>query len=300
MMKKILLLGALYMGVQGQLLAQTEYVNYSAYVNAIAGFVQSGDTALWNRAMHSLQKDLQLVKEETAVSLPKTTVGTKQMTDENIYSKRKNSVLIIGRLRKGAGTNVNFDVMGTAFLVSKEGHCITNYHVIQQPAADELVYFVITADKQCYVVNELVSYSKNNDLAIFRIDGKGRQFEPIPIGKPAEVGAPVYCISHPAGELYYFSKGMVNRNVARDSASLGTVFSTSGRTPIRMEVSADYGGGSSGGPIMDQQGNLVGIVTSTNTIYLNEAQADAVKQHPQMVIKSTIPVKALTDLLKRD
>jgi S1-C subfamily serine protease len=220
------------------------------------------------------------------------------MTDENIYTKRKNSVLIIGRLRKGAGANIVFDVMGTGFLISKEGNCVTNYHVMQQEATDEVVYFAITADKECYVVDALLSYSKNNDLAILHLDGKGKQFDPIPFGKPAVVGATVYCISHPAGELYYFSKGMVARNVSRDSSSLGTVYSATGKTPIRMEVSADYGGGSSGGPIMDKYGNLVGIVAATNTIYLNEMQPGGVKSHPQMVIRSTIPVKALTDIVK--
>ena len=148
------------------------------------------------------------------------------------------------------------------------------------------------------MIKELLSYSQNNDLAIFSIDAKGQQFDPIPIGKQAAVGSAIYCISHPAAEFYYFSKGMVARNVARDSTNLGTPYSPEGKTPIRMEVSADYGIGSSGGPVMDRYGNLVGIVATTNTVYFNETLPDAVRLHPQMVIRSTIPVKALTDLLK--
>jgi serine protease Do len=300
MMKKIVWLSVICMAVQGRLLAQAEYVNYGSYMNVIANFVQTGDTVLWNTAMRSLQKGLQSVQEETVVRLPKTKTGTKKMTDETIYANRKNSVLVIGRLRKGTGTNIHFEVMGTGFVVSKEGHCVTNYHVVQQRTADELVYFAITADKHCYIIKELLSYSRNNDLAVLRIDGKGQSFEPIPFGKPAVPGAAVYCISHPAGELYYYSKGMVARNVMRDSATLGTPYSAAGKTPIRMEVSAEYGVGSSGGPVMDQYGNLVGIVATTNTIFLNEMQPGGVKTHPQMVIRSTIPVKALTDLLKHD
>jgi serine protease Do len=305
-MKKLVLLAVIYMAAKGRLLAQEPaYVNYRSFINVIAGFAQSGDTTLWKEAITALQKSARSLKEEVPVQLPaqKVMPGKKPLSDEAIYAKRKSSVLLIARLRKGVGTNFNFDVLGTGFVVSREGHCVTNQHVLQQllqpnAPSDELVYFVITADKKSYLIKELLSYSQNNDLAVFSIEGKGRQFDPIPVGKPAAVGTSVYCLSHPAGELYYFSKGMVARNVARDSTNLGTPYSPAGKMPIRMEVSADYGIGSSGGPIMDRYGNLVGIVATTNTVYFNETLPEGVRLHPQMVIRSTIPVKALTDLLK--
>jgi serine protease Do len=305
-MKKLVILAVICMVAKGALLAQQpEYINYSSFIHVIAGFVQSGDTTLWKETMTSLQRSAQSLKEETPAQLPaqKVMPGTTPLSDENLYVKRKSSVLLIARLRKGIGANTNFEVLGTGFVISKEGRCVTNYHVLQQllqpkVSGDELVYFVITENKKCYIVKELLSYSQNNDLAVFSIDGKGKQFDPIPLGKPAVVGTPVYCISHPSGELYYFSKGMVARNVARDSTTLGTPYSTAGKTPIRMEVSADYGTGSSGGPVMDRYGNLVGIVATTNTVYFNEMLPEGVRLHPQMVIRSTIPVKALIGLLK--
>lgn len=300
-MKRIILLAAIVAYTKGQLMAQVEYVNYSSYVNAIANFIKAGDTTIWKQAIKTLERTAKSAKEEMPVQLPTGAIkpGTRSLSDEAIFSKRKSSVLVIGRLIKTSGTNINFDVLGTGFLISKEGHCVTNLHVLPPiSSANELAYFVITEDKNCYVIKELLAYSKNNDLAILSIDAKGRQFDPLPIGKPAAVGATVYCISHPAAEMFYFSKGIVNRNVARDSTSLGTIYSADGKTPIRMEVSADYGGGSSGGPIIDRYGNLVGIVATTNTVYLNETQAGGVQMHPQMVMRSTIPVKALIDLVK--
>jgi S1-C subfamily serine protease len=305
-MKKLILLAVIYMAAKGRLLAQQpEYINYGSFINVIASFAQSGDTTLWKKTMTSLQRSAQSLKEEVPVRLPlqKIARGSKPLSDEDIYAKRKSSVLVIARLRKGVGADFNFDVLGTGFVVSRKGHCVTNHHVLQQllqpnSSDNELVYFVILEDKTTYLIKELLSYSQNNDLAIFSLDGKGKQFDPTPIGKPAVVGTSVYCISHPAGELYYFSKGMVARNVAKDSTNLGTPYSAAGKTPIRMEVSADYGVGSSGGPIIDRYGNLVGIVASTNTVYFNETLSEGVRLHPQMVIRSTIPVKALTDLLK--
>ena len=305
-MKKILATAVICLGMQLNLFAQQpQYVNYSArFVEALGAFVKKSDTALWNSAMKSLRNSARLAKEEGQIHLPLQQVlpGKKTVSDEAMYPLRKSGVLALGRLRVGGGNNVNFEVMGTGFIVSKEGHCVTNHHVLQEllqtnPFTNDLAYFAVTEDNQVYLLNELLTYSRNNDLAVFKINGQGKQLNPIPLGTPALVGATVYCISHPAGELFYFSKGMVNRNLAKDSTTLGTAYSATGKMPIRMEMSADYGGGSSGGPVFDQYGNLVGIVATTNTIYLNEQQTGGVKMHPQMVIKSTIPVKALTDLI---
>lgn len=307
-MKKIIFLTLLQVylitGAQAQY-KEPEYINYGSVFNAVSDFVKAADTVLWKQSIDSLLASVQSVKEEGVISLRIAGIkgGKKELSDEEIYRKRKTGVLTIGRLRRVSGTNINLDVLGTAFIISKEGHCVTNAHVLQElfgmkTESNDLLYFVIAEDKQIHVIDRLYTYSNNNDFAVFRISGEGRTFDPIPLGKPLQVGEPVYCISHPAGELYYFSKGMVARNISRDGMSLGTTYSATGRTPIRMEISADYGGGSSGGPILDKYGNLAGIVASTNTIYLNEMQNDgAIKLHPQMVIRSAIPVKALTDLL---
>ena len=307
-MKKVFLLTAwlsVYATVQAQRQVQVEYINYGDLIGVITDFVKVADTILWKQSMNSLRTSASSLKEDIPVQIPGVSMAPqkKELKDEQIFSKRKSSVTVVGRLRRVSGTNINLEVMGTGFFISKEGYCITNRHVLQdllQKKADDndLVYFVITEDKKVYPLEKLLCYSLNNDLAIFSLISNGRYFTPIPLGKPAIVGAPVYCISHPAGELYCFSKGMVTRNVSRDITTLGTAFSSAGKTPIRMEISADYGGGSSGGPVIDRCGNLVGIIATTNTIFLHEQTGGAATAQPQMVIKSTIPVKALTDLLK--
>jgi S1-C subfamily serine protease len=309
-MKKISVLTGLCCWLLGHVCAQSvEYVNYNSFLNnAIGDYVRSGDTVLWKNTMDSLRKSIRSAREETPVALPagmsRPEPGTKVLPDESVYSRRKISVVLVGRLRKSGFVNIGFEVMGTAFIISRNGHCVTNHHVLGQLIAgggsdDDLLYFVITADRHMYPINGLMSYSRNNDLAIFSIGGSHGQLSPIPIGRPAPVGTTIYCISHPAGELYYFSKGIVARNIALDSANLGSGYFSGGKSPLRMQITADYGGGSSGGPILDKYGNLAGIVATTNTIYMNEPLPDGtVRMHPQMILRSAIPVKALTDLLK--
>ena len=70
-------------------------------------------------------------------------------------------------------------------------------------------------------------------------------------------------------------------------------------TVIRMEIAADYAIGSSGGPVLDQFGNLAGIIAATTTIFggVADVRGQQVAQ-PQMVVRDTAPVEALTDLLQ--
>lgn len=63
-----------------------------------------------------------------------------------------------------------------------------------------------------------------------------------------------------------------------------------------MYISADYAGGSSGGPVVDSAGNLVGVISSTRSVYSSNND----KPQLQMVLKETIPVSSLKNLLESD
>src|SRR5258708_8410576 len=92
---------------------------------------------------------------------------------------------------------------------------------------------------------------KNKDIGVFKGNTEGNRLNPIPLGQPAQVGAPVFCISHPIGYFYYFSKGIVSRNVTIDSLHAAAGYSSNGKRPVRMEITADYCIGSSGGAGLD-------------------------------------------------
>ncbi|WP_346320570.1 trypsin-like peptidase domain-containing protein [Chitinophaga sp. YIM B06452] len=233
--------------------------------------------------------------------------GARLLRDEDIYERRKNSVLVIGRIWRSADAskNLHIDFLGTAFPISENGVCVTNYHVFKDILGDKKnadhrdgMYCVTTLGGEIYFADRLLAYSQNNDLAVFGVATRGARLSPIPPGRPAQVGAPVYCISHPQGFFYYFSKGMVASNVTVSSQQTAVGYNPQGKPPIRMEITADYGIGSSGAPILDQYGNLAGVVSSTVPVVANvQGENGVVFSQQQMIVKLTTPVKALRDLL---
>jgi S1-C subfamily serine protease len=232
------------------------------------------------------------------------TARSKEWKDEVIFAKRERSVFIIGKLYGGGGTDVHWDLTGTAFAIAEDGVCVTNYHVLKDIIRPDdnntdSVYFIVTPDRKVYFMDSILAWSQNNDLAVFKVNTQGDRLSPIPLGKPAQVGAPVFCISHPIGYFYYFSKGMVSRNVTIDSLQASAGYSQHGKPPIRMEITADYAIGSSGGPVLDQFGNLAGIIAATMTIVGGVADMSGQQvAQPQMVVRDTAPVEALAGLLQ--
>ena len=95
------------------------------------------------------------------------------------------------------------------------------------------------------------------------------------------VGGAVYVISHPASHYYVFTSGIV----ARASFKHGELL-----------ITADYARGSSGAPVFDARGNVVGMVSGTRSIYYEEAHGE--QKNLQMVLRFAVPSKAVLDALR--
>ncbi len=90
---------------------------------------------------------------------------------------------------------------------------------------------------------------KEADVAIIKANIEGKKIRAFALADEPETGNDVFIIAHPTAYLYYFSSGIVNR-LHEDRGSL---FSR------KIEISADYAAGSSGGPIFDNKGNIIGF-----------------------------------------
>lgn len=221
-------------------------------------------------------------------ALKKVKPNTVPLSPEDIYEKCSDAVLVFGNYFDcGECDKMHVGADAGAVVLTPDGICMTNYHVFAdliqkdwQSIGGDSIYYVGNRKGKVYPVTNILGYSKDADMALFKIDTKGEQLPCLPIGGPLRTGAEVNLISHPRQFFYYFSKGYVGRNSVYDPA----------RPELdRMQITADYAVGSSGCPILDKYGNIVSMVVSTNNLYVDMQK----KQDSQMVLRSTVPAKIM-------
>lgn len=223
------------------------------------------------------------------LNLPKA--SDTPLTPEELYKKRLNGALIFGKMYScGECPKMHLSLIATASAVTEDGVCLVNYHMVHPIVSREgvlkgdSVYFLADRDGQIFPVVEVMAFSRDEDCAVIRVDTRGTKLEAIPLGTDAATGSHVNLISHPKQMLYTYTQGYVSRN---------TMYNYPDRPVLDlMEVTADFAEGSSGGPFLDDCGNLIGMVKGTTSIFYDEE-----RRNPQMVLRVAIPVKVLRRLL---
>ncbi|MGI9178504.1 MAG: S1C family serine protease [Pirellulales bacterium] len=153
--------------------------------------------------------------------------------------------------------------LGTGFLISRDGHLVTNYHVVENNTRLQVTLFRRTDkgfEKNEYRKVKIVALQPLRDLAILQLDPeetKGRLPEPVVINDRDDlrVGDLVFAIGNPAG---------LERSVTQ-----GIVSSTT-RTIDQMrliQTDAAINPGNSGGPIFNARGEVVAVACAGAAVF---------------------------------
>jgi S1-C subfamily serine protease len=135
---------------------------------------------------------------------------------------------------------------GTGFLVSKDGRIVTNYHVIKGASSA----IVKLPDGAFYDVDGVVAFDKARDLAV--IKAHGQNFRVVTLGNSdrVQVGEEIVAIGSPLSLESTVSSGIVS--------GIRTIKEEGGKF---LQVTAPISPGSSGGPLFNMAGEVVGITT---------------------------------------
>lgn len=198
--------------------------------------------------------DVELRKnlDRKTCSLTLAAASEEAISDRDLYKRACESVFIVCSLYKG-GDNENWQTsLATAFVVAEDGVLSSSCHVFDnEDTADAVI--VMDVKKNVYPVTELLASNKLADTCLFRIDAKN--LKPLPLAEEALPGTAARIVAHPGDSFFYFSSGHVS-NYERDQDAV-----------LWMNVTADFGQGSSGGPVFNEQGHVIGQVSRTFTLY---------------------------------
>ena len=175
-----------------------------------------------------------------------------------LFERARDSVVFISTSRQVQDfwTRNVFSVprgAGSGFIWDDAGHVVTNFHVIQ--GASEAT--IRLADGRDYKA-VLVGVSPAHDIAVLRIGVDFKRPPPVPVGTSADlkVGQKVFAIGNPFGLDWTLTTGIV-------SALDRSLPSDSGQTIEHLiQTDAAINPGSSGGPLLDSAGRLIGINTA--------------------------------------
>ncbi|MCE3224079.1 MAG: Peptidase HtrA family [Nitrospira sp.] len=141
---------------------------------------------------------------------------------------------------------------GTGFVWSRQGHIVTNFHVIY--GADAIT--VTLADQVEYKA-KVVGVDPDHDIAVLQIQAPEAALQPVTVGnsQSLRVGQKVLAIGNPFGLDHTLTTGVV-------SALGRTIKSMSNRTIEGViQTDAAINPGNSGGPLLDSAGRLIGMNT---------------------------------------
>lgn len=141
------------------------------------------------------------------------------------------------------------DGLGTGFVVRKDGWIATNFHVVRGATAVTVVF----SDHREFPVVEIMNANRLHDLVILRIEARNLPVLPMGDSDRVRPGDSVLAIGHPLGLEDTVSNGLISA-VREVHEGLQV-----------LQISAPIAPGSSGGPLFNDRGEVIGVATAVST-----------------------------------
>ena len=138
---------------------------------------------------------------------------------------------------------------GSGFVIDKQGHILTNYHVVQGAQQVEVTF----SDRKKHKA-EIVGVDPSHDLAIIQIKGANLTPATLADSKTLAVGQKVFAIGNPFGLSGTMTRGIIS--------SIRPVRGPEGNyVDEAIQTDAAINPGNSGGPLLNAHGEVIGINT---------------------------------------
>ncbi len=178
----------------------------------------------------------------------------RDLTPQEIFRLRADTVVVVtARGRADAAsplarlTGISAPVAsGSGFIVDGDGLVVTNEHVIHGAASVRITL----RDGRAFTPVTMITVDRAHDLALLRIDARGLPVAPVSQDDVVSVGTHATAIGSPLGLSYTLTDGLIS--AARDIE--GTSF---------LQIETAIAPGSSGGPLFDPRGRVIGVTTAT-------------------------------------
>ncbi len=196
-------------------------------------------------ALERVVKNAAAGKERLAKTLSANDLAEAEKQSKSVVTANRANVITAQISAKpGASSGRRTGVYGSGVVVSDAGDIVTNEHVINNCARIRIQPLGITV--------KMVARDARNDLALLRAESAGLPPAKLRGGRSVRLGDDIIAIGYPL-------KGVLSSGAVVTSGIVNAMSGLNDDTSA-FQISATVQPGSSGGPIFDRSGNLVGIV----------------------------------------
>ena len=229
----------------------------------------TGMTSLYDQSLNAISSQLS-VSESIDIQSNTAHAETNGIKDDQnslslvkLFEKTESGVVSIS-VQKSNGIEIssipfNNDAVGSGFVYDKQGHIITNNHVVRDAQK-----MVVTFTNGHSYNAEIVGTDTSTDLAVIKIivddlSSSTAIFNPLSLGQSSQikVGQQIAAIGNPFGLSGSMTSGIVSQ-IGRLLPSENSDFSI----PDMIQTDAAINPGNSGGPLLNMYGEVVGINTA--------------------------------------
>jgi TPR repeat protein len=200
----------------------------------------------------------------------------RHMTPEQIAEGQRLSHEFKPRQESGSDNSStspdNPTATGTGFFITDDGYLISNYHVVKDAAQVRLLIRTGTIPAKVVTVDEA------NDIALLKAEGK---FSPLPIAasRTVRLGNTVATVGFPDTGLQGFSPKLAKGEIASLSGAVDN--------PRYFQISVPVQPGNSGGALVDERGNVIGIVSAKLSARAALAESGELPENVNYAVKSS-------------
>lgn len=145
-------------------------------------------------------------------------------------------------------TDKNRQARGTGFVVGDAGEIVTNYHVIEKAINGNVK---LIGKNETHSIKAILNISVSQDLAVIRADSISSKKLVLGDSDKLRIGQRVYAVGNPSGLYGTFSEGIIS-SIRPEGRNL-----VHGKV---IQITAPISSGSSGGPLLNTDGEVIGII----------------------------------------